>query len=326
MTPRKPEKHTQQPVDSLQKLAATHPRILVLGVGSLGCYLVAKAQLAGLPAQVEFALLHQKQALLLGKPSVHTFLLQGAEADLCSQLSSDDYDRLQTLLLDMDLVILCSALGGHSGEILVELASLMQFQQSVLAFVVTPFHFEGGARQQRALATLQQLENHCSSVLELPNDVLRKAVGGKTALHIALDASNVFLHQLLSQLLNILAEPSLINLDVSDFKHVLKHPGRMVVGWLAMDFARPLGPQLEQLLQQPLLAQFPLQTARAGMVHLEVSADFEMGAFYDLHAALQQRLPQNGLLLSGLRIHPQQAQPRITLCLTGVNKETADPG
>ena len=302
--------------DSLDDLANSRVSILLLGVGSLGCYLVAKTQQAELPAPVHYGLMHRKAALLQNKADMHCFMLQEAQGPLKQRLSDEDYQAVQDAILQADVVVLCAALGGASGNVLAELAQLKS--HDTMAFVVTPFSFEGGARLQQAKATMQQLETRCSAILELPNDLLRKALGGKTALHQALDASNVFLHQLLHQLLGVLVEPGLINLDVSDFKYLLSHQGRMLIGWHELDPKQPLSPQLAKLLQQPLLADADVSSAKAALVYLQAPDNLDTDTYHQVHAELQRHLPNINLTLSGVRIC-SRASLQITLCLTGIS-------
>lgn len=323
-----------------QQAQSLSPRILVLGVGSLGCYLVAKAQQqlgAADPAyaQLSFALCHHKAALLQDKPNNHTFLLTqnvkpaSPKATLAELLASNgpdsNSDALAALIKAHDLVLLCGALGGASGAILADISLLANKQQAIvtsqtalLAFVVSPFSFEGGARAQQARATVQQLETSCNGLVELPNDLLRKALGGQTRLEAALDASNAFLEKMLKQLLHIMAKPSLINLDLHDLLALLQQPGRMAINWQQLELNQPLAPQLTLLLQHPLLAKTATDTAKAAMLHLEVPEHFALEQFEFLHQHLQTQLPDNTLMLSGLRITPNIKQAELTLLLTGI--------
>lgn len=336
-----PSVNSSQPADSLS------PRILVLGVGSLGCYLVAKAQQQlgtadPAYAQLAFALCHHKAALLQDKANTHTFLLNksakpsSAKETLGELLANNGPDSnsaaLAALLKAHDFVLLCGALGGASGAILAEISLLankqpsyvnaqagnLSSQTALLAFVVSPFSFEGGARAQQARATVQQLETSCNGLVELTNDLLRKALGAQTRLEEALDASNAFLAKMLKQLLHIMAKPSLINLDLRDLLALLQQPGRMAINWQQLDLHQPLAPQLTLLLQHPLLAKTATDSAKAAMLHLEVPEHFALEQFEFLHQHLQAQLPDNTLMLSGLRITPEIKQAELTLLLTGI--------
>lgn len=69
-------------------------RILLLGVGSLGCYLVAKVQQQLTEAlsdtdrdsQIYYALCHDKAVLLQDKTNLHTFLVAKNNAVLAERL------------------------------------------------------------------------------------------------------------------------------------------------------------------------------------------------------------------------------------------------
>lgn len=330
----------EQSVNPKRPANGFSPCILVLGVGSLGCYLVAKAQqqlgeTGPAYAQLSFALCHHKAALLQDKPNNHTFLLTpntksaSTKETLAELLASNapesNSEALAALIKAHDLVLLCGALGGVSGAILAEISLLANKQQAgvtsqtaLLAFVVSPFSFEGGARAQQARATMQQLETSCNGLVELPNDLLRKALGGQTRLEEALDASNAFLEKMLKQLLHIMAKPSLINLDLHDLLALLQLPGRMAINWQQLELNQPLAPQLTLLLQHPLLAKTATDTAKAAMLHLEVPQHFALEQFEFLHQHLQTQLPDNTLMLSGLGITPDIKQAELTLLLTGI--------
>lgn len=316
--------------NSLAALTELGPRILLLGIGSLGCYLVAKTQqqLAkkdqanASDSPIDYALCHHKAALLQEKPDLHTFLLADNRSPLAERLllngDEGNITALQTLLHQYDLVLLCGALGGKSGATLAEIGLLLNPSQAALAFVVTPFNFEGGARLKQTRTTLQQLATCCNGLLELPNDLLRKALGASTTLDQALDASNAFLTSMLLQLLHIMVKPSLINLDMNDLLGLLQYRGRIAINWQPLDFTQPLASQLLTLLQHPLLAKTATDTAKAAMLHVEVPENFELANFEFLHQTLQTHLPGNTLILSGLRITPNMQQAEVSILLTGI--------
>ena len=309
------QKFTEQ--DAQQAQAGSGASVLLLGVGSLGCYLVAKTQQAELPVPVRYALMHHKAALLQNRADTLCFHLNETSGPLQQRLTEEDYLAVQQAIAHADVVVLCAALGGASGALLAELAELKA--QDTLAFVITPFSFEGGARLKQAKATLQQLENQCSSILELPNDLLRQALGGHTALHQALDASNVFLHQALQQLLGLMIEPGLIHLDIIHFKTMLSHRGRMLIGWHQLDPNQPLSPQVASLLQQPLLAQANVKTAKAAMLYVQAPDNLATDTYCQLHTELQRLLPNIDLMLTGVQLHTD-SNLQITLCLTGIQR------
>ncbi|MEN3158874.1 hypothetical protein ABC502_10870 [Alkalimonas sp. NCh-2] len=92
------QKSTAQ--DAQQAQAGSAASVLLLGVGSLGCYLVAKTQQAELPVPVCYALMHHKAALLQNRADTLCFQLNETSGPLPQRLTEEDYLMVQRTLTE----------------------------------------------------------------------------------------------------------------------------------------------------------------------------------------------------------------------------------
>ncbi len=309
-----------------QTTAATtevlNPRILIIGTGSLGCYLAGRVGQLGVPDTVSLALLHHKAELLANTRYANTFLLNKSADKSQPLLAEPQHNALLELIRAADLVFICTALGGDSGAIASELALwVKQAEKPGIGFCITPFQFEGEPRLRKSRAALQQLETRCNGLLVLANDSLRQALGKHALLEDALNASNVFLHQLLTRLLTVLTEPGLINIDLNDFLAIIGEQGRMVAGFTELLPQQALEPQLAALLNQPLLQQAALNSAKGALLHLLINEDFTTTQLHDITSLLCQQLPLLPVMITGVSVQQNQPNPVLTLFLTGLVNE-----
>lgn len=303
-------------------------KIGLFGVGNLGSKMVLQVQAElkkvipeGLRFFVSYLAEHQPEQL----PA-----LDSGEIDLlCFNRKTPHIQQITTCLQQefqtLDLVILCSALGGDSGEVAFELATLAsQLQVPCLAAVVLPFLFEGKLKQQQALECQARLKNICSGVLSFPNQNLIPALGRKTKLADALQASDLYLLQILQNLARILLTPALINIDFSDFLSVICRKGSLQMASSNFTLTQAAGshPQLqlqqwvESALHHPLLSQTDSRQATAALWQLDAPLDFSLADFEKIGLQLAELLPRASLIISGLRLETRDSI-QLTLVIAG---------
>ncbi len=198
-------------------------RARIVGVGSAGCHFVehvAQTPLAELPlglVHTNARVLQQHgaaQKVLVGVNRTHG-LGTGGDADLARVMAEESGADLMNLVHDTDLLFLFAGLGGGTGTGVAPVLAKAGKQAGalVIAFVTTPFQFEGPRPQKQAQHGLQHLRAVADAVICLPNEKILKLLDGSVTVVDAFAKVNKLLVHGLQGIWQMLVRPGVINVD-----------------------------------------------------------------------------------------------------------------
>jgi cell division protein FtsZ len=255
----------------------TRCRILVVGVGGGACSVLSHA-LADWPNPPTVAAVNtDAEALAASKmefkvPIGRTIaqgLGAGGDAELGRLAANEDMDALRTLVSDHDLLILVASLGGGTATgaapILAKLArdeGLM-----VLAYVTTPFDFEGSRRQEQAQEGLAELKQNADAVICLPNQRLYAMLSPGTPLGEAFAFVDRMMTAGIRGLWTLLSQNNMLNLDFSDLQSLVSNSGNECV----FGYGEGAGPEkavqaLDELLTGPMMEKGQILANSGAMI------------------------------------------------------------
>ncbi|QYJ73686.1 hypothetical protein [Shewanella sp. FJAT-52076] len=277
------------------------PRVLVIGVGDLGCYIGAslvKQHHTG----VDGLLVSRKPSLLSTIDYANTLLVNPDGLQNNGEATFDEHglNDAKELIKESDLVLLVGALGGSSGTPLITLAQCCHTMGvPVIGTVVLPFTFEGKPKKAKADHAMTSLDELCNGLIVLPNDKLKSALSPNTSAFDGLNAGNRFIGELLSELLQVLGQTGLINLDFNDFLTFI-HDANM----LAPMRTSITGDSVDclSLFQSSLIAGINTQMVTGVLIHFSVPEDFSLGLMHEFLNALHHAFPKLQQVLSGVTV------------------------
>src|SRR4249919_116868 len=194
--------------------------IKVIGVGGGGGNAVAHMVGAGVDG-VEFITANTdsqaikqsgaKQQLQLGS-NVTKGLGAGANPEVGRQAALEDRERILEALDGADMVFITAGTGA--APVVAQLAK----ERGILtvAVVTKPFPFEGRRRMQVALKGIEELANHCDSLITIPNEKLITVLGRDATMMQAFRAANDVLLGAVQGIADLIVRPGLINVDFAD--------------------------------------------------------------------------------------------------------------
>ena len=116
----------------------------------------------------------------------------GANPDIGRAAAMEDRDRIADALHGADMVFVTAGMGGGTGTggapIVAEVAREMGIL--TVAVVTRPFSFEGKKRSKIADEGLRELQQHCDSLITVPNEKLLEVLGKNTSLLDAFREAN----------------------------------------------------------------------------------------------------------------------------------------
>ncbi len=213
--------------------------IKVIGIGGAGNNAVNRMIEAGVQG-VEFIVANtdaqiisvskSKNKIVLGKETSKG-LGAGANPDVGRQAAIESSEEIKDSLKRADIVFVAAGMGGGTGTGASPIIAKLAREQGSLTvgIITTPFSFEGRVRNSYAIQGTEELRKHVDSLIIISNDRLLEVIGGVPLKDSFKEADNI-LRQGVQTITDLIAVPSLINLDFADIKTVMKNKGNALFG------------------------------------------------------------------------------------------------
>lgn len=215
-------------------------KILVVGVGGGGCNAVNRMIGAGLKSASFVAANTDKQALMMSKASVQIQLGEkltkglgaGADPEVGRKAAEESRAQITEKLRGVDLVFITAGMGGGTGTGAAPIIASIAREMGILtiAVVTKPFEFEGRTRAANAEQGIKNLSKCVDTLVVIPNDRLLSIAPKGTSIVDAFKYADEVLRQGIQGISDLIATPSLINLDFADVRTVMKNRGMAHMG------------------------------------------------------------------------------------------------
>ncbi|MGI0140731.1 MAG: hypothetical protein ACREBT_06270 [Thermoplasmata archaeon] len=247
-----------------------------------------------------------------------TFRGRGSGGDRGAVLRAAQESREEILrqLRAHEVVFLLAALGGGTGSALLPYLVRELRNSGILPIPVAflPFHVEVATNPSRRHSvgdTLRELEELGGLLLLLANEKLRRF--DHLPLHRALGVRNAYLHGLVTSLVDMVENPSQMNVDLATMRRHLEGAGltTLVCGQAHVSEAESLA---AEAIRDSLL-DFELEPRTRALIHIEGGSNLTLGAFDRILTSTRGHLGNPEELVFGTRLLPE---PRETVRLTGL--------
>lgn len=243
------------------------PKIALIGVGGAGGCTVRNAVRAKLGG-VDFVVANTDAEGLRKSPDVHriqlgTKLTQGLGAgsrpEIGRAAAEEAYKAIGEVVQGYDLIVLAAGMGGGTGsgatQVIAKIAR--ECGARVIAFVTTPFAFEGKRRSEAAERAIASLEPSVDALIVVSNQSMFKIAGPDTTFKEAFEIVDDVLIAAIVPFVRSIGAPGANKIEFSDFSKFLGGFGRANIGFASGDTRN-----IEQLLRKSLdfhLACQPLE-------------------------------------------------------------------
>ncbi len=317
--------------DALSELALG-PSIAVVGLGGAGSEAVEDLVNLGLPGARAIAMntdarhlsrIRAEERILLGHRELSG---RGSGGDRAAVLraAEDSRDEIVRRLSRFELVFLFAGLGGGTGSALLPFLAreLRKTEALPIPVVFLPFRVELDANPARRLnveETVADLESLGGLLLALANEKLRRFES--LPVHRVFGVRNAYLHSLVSNLVDIVENPSQLNVDLASVKNHLRQSGLSTLV-IAEEHVSEPDRLVQQALSQSLL-DFELPERASALVHLEGGTNLTLRALDEILTTLKDRLRDPARIVFGARIRPEPVEVvRLTAVLGGLRPRT----
>ncbi|URM53182.1 cell division protein FtsZ [Mycoplasma sp. SG1] len=213
--------------------------IKVFGVGGGGCNAVNRMIEEGVQG-VEFWVVNTdsqvisaskaRNRIVLGK-DVTKGLGAGANPEKGREASIESEDEIKKAVKGADMVFIAAGMGGGTGTGAAPTVARLAKDTGALTIgiVTKPFTFEGKTRFDNAELGLGELKSYVDSLIVISNDKLLEVIG-TIPLKEAFQEADKILRQGVQTITDLIAVPSLINLDFADVKATMEQKGYALIG------------------------------------------------------------------------------------------------
>jgi cell division protein FtsZ len=300
----------------------------VVGLGGAGGEAVHDLVELGIPSVRAFAVntdyphlqrLVLDERILLGE---RTLRGRGSGGNRTAVLSAaeESKDELLRRFRPFEVVFLIAGLGGGTGSALLPYMVRLLAETDALPvpIVFLPFHVEvqtNSERRTNVEATLAELEGIGGLLLALSNEKLRKFE--RLPVHRVFQVRNAYVHNLVASLVDMVEQPSQLNVDLASLKAHLGDSGVSTLVSAEFHVSEP-----ERLVEQALnesLLDFELGQTTSAIVHVDGGSNFTLQTLHRVLQAMRLRLGEPSRMMLGTRTHKERREVlRLTAVVGGL--------
>lgn len=250
----------------------------------------------------------------------------GANPEVGRQAALEDRDRIMDALQGTDMVFITAGMGGGTGTGAAPVVAQIAKEMGILtvSVVTKPFPFEGRRRMQVALKGIEELSQHCDSLITIPNEKLITVLGRNATMVQAFRAANDVLQGAVRGIADLIVRPGLINVDFADVRTVMSEMGLAMMGTGAARGDDRAQAAAESAIQNPLLDDVNLTGANGILVNITAGADFTMAEFDEIGRTIDGFASEDATVVVGTVLDPDmQDEVRVTVVATGLNRVVA---
>ncbi len=301
--------------------------IKVMGVGGGGCNAI-NSMIASNVTSAEFIAVNtDNQALLLSKAEkclqigakLTKGLGAGSDPNIGEAAAEESKDEIANLLQGTDLLFIAAGMGGGTGTGAASVIARIAREMGILtvAVVTKPFTFEGRVRNENANKGIANLKKYIDTLVVIPNDKLLQFLPAQTGMLDAFKVADDMLKQGIVGIVDLIATPSLINLDFADINTVMRNKGLAHMGIGRAKGENRIIEAVRQAVSSPLL-ETTIEGAKAVILNVCGSKDIMLNEVNEAAVLVQGIIDDSANIIFGTTVDENMIdEVKITVIATG---------
>ena len=309
-------------------------QIKVVGCGGAGNNAVNRMVEYGLRGVDFVAINTDKQALAQSKAEqkiqigekLTKGLGAGAQPAIGRNAAEESREEISKMIKGSDLVFITAGMGGGTGTGAAPVVAQIARDLGVLTIgvVTKPFLFEGRQRMLNAEKGIMELKAQVDTLVVIPNDRLLQIVGKNTSLPDAFRMADDVLRQGIQGISDLIAVPSLINLDFADVKTIMESRGMAHMGIGMGKGENRMLEAAKQAIQSPLL-ETTIEGATAVLINITGGNSIGILEVNEAASLIAQAADPEANIIFGAGIDETfDDEVRITVIATGFEGGASD--
>ncbi|MBR0463652.1 MAG: cell division protein FtsZ [Clostridia bacterium] len=309
----------------------TFASIKVIGVGGAGTNAVNRMVDAGIQGVEFIAINTDLQSLNTSKAAIKLQIGEkitkglgaGAKPEIGQQAAEESREEIAEICKGADLVFITCGMGGGTGTGAAPVIAGIARDMGVLTIGVVskPFMFEGKPRMRNAEAGIERLKACVDTLVVVPNDKLMQVVTKATTMTEAFRMSDDTLRQGIQGISDLIAVPSLINLDFADVRTVMQSGGLAHMGIGIGTGENRMVDAAKQAVESQML-ETSINGARAVLINITGGTDTSILDINEAATLIAQAADPEANIIFGAGIDESLTdEVHITVIATGFEKE-----
>lgn len=305
--------------------------IKVMGVGGGGCNAVNSMIESNINSAEFIAVNTDNQALLLSKAEnriqigekLTKGLGAGSNPDVGEAAAEETKDEIQAALQGTDLLFIAAGMGGGTGTGAASVIARIAREMGILtiAVVTKPFSFEGRVRNENANKGITNLRKYVDTLVIIPNDKLLQFLPNQIGMLDAFKVADDMLKQGIIGIVDLIATPSLINLDFADVNTVMRNQGLAHMGIGRSKGENRVIESVRQAVSSPLL-ETTIEGARSVILNVTGGKDLMLSEVNEAAVLVQGIIDSNANIIFGTTLDETMVDEiKITVIATGFMSE-----
>ena len=301
-------------------------RIAILGVGGAGNKIISQLVIGGI-AGAECTAINTDlkdlnsvvaRKVLIGE-KVTCGLSAGGNPETGKAAAQESRALLESLVESVDVAFVVVGLGGGTGTgaapVVAEVAR--RKGAAVVGVVATPFEIDE-YRTGFVADALGEMQLACDTVMIVDNDRIRKAVPG-LPISEACKLVDQAIAGMIKGIVETLSEPSMINLNVADFKTIVKEGGVARVGVGESDAPNRAEEAVQNALSTSLL-NVDYASATGALIQVSGDPNMTIQEVDQVKKLVEDKMGRSATVAWGARVNPDsEGSLKVTLVMTGMN-------
>ena len=308
--------------------------IKVLGIGGGGCNAVNSMISANVSSAEFIAINTDNQALMLSKADkclqigekLTKGLGAGSDPNVGEAAAEESKEQITELLQGTDLLFIASGMGGGTGTGAASVIARIARELGILtvAVVTKPFSFEGRVRNDNANKGIANLKKYVDTLVVIPNDKLLQFLPPQTGMLDAFKVADDMLRQGIVSIVDLIATPSLINLDFADVNTVMRNQGLAHMGIGRAKGENRIIEAVRQAVSSPLL-ETTIEGAKSVILNVTGGKDIMLTEINEASMLVQGIIDESANIIFGATIDESMVdEVKITIIATGFAPNNAD--
>ncbi|MBN4089182.1 cell division protein FtsZ [Mycoplasma enhydrae] len=250
----------------------------------------------------------------------------GANPEVGKKAAEHSLQEIKEKLDGANLVVITAGMGGGTGTGASPVIAKAAKEKNalVIAIVTTPFSFEGNKRKKIALEGIEELKKHVDSYIILSNDKLLEAYGD-SSINDAFKVSDNVVKQFIRTIVDIIAIPGRINLDLADLETVIKNCGETLVGIGSANGENAASKALKSAISSPIMESNIVGASNA-ILYFSASAKTTLNDFNKAVSEFNELAGNDVNVIFGVTDIPNEDSEKlgevyVSVIATGIKKQ-----
>lgn len=308
--------------------------IKVMGVGGGGCNAINSMIESNITSAEFIAVNTDNQALLLSKAEkclqIGAMLTKGlgagSDPNVGEAAAEESKDEISAMLQGTDLLFIAAGMGGGTGTGAASVIARIARELGILtvAVVTKPFSFEGRVRNENANKGVANLKKYVDTLVIIPNDKLLQFLPQQIGVLDAFKVADDMLKQGIIGIVDLIATPSLINLDFADVNTVMRNQGLAHMGLGRAKGESRVIEAVRQAVSSPLL-ETTIEGARSVILNVTGGKDLLLSEVNEAAVLVQGIIDPSANIIFGETIDESMVdEVKITVIATGFTANNDD--